>query len=451
MTDTATTPGGDQAYFDDLVSSATDHLTGDEVLLANMSGERTDFIRFNKGDVRQAGTVEQRDLSVDLIEGGRHVGGSFTLTGDRGSDEARLRHLVETLREQRRLVPEDPFLLYNTEPVTTDRVETGAVPDPDAALADIRDAAGDKDLVGIYAAGDTFSGFANSLGQRNWFQSATFNLDWSFYLHADKAAKNLYAGFEWDDDEFARKVDWSTRQLAALERDPLDLSPGDYRTYLAPAAINELLELMSWYGAFGKRALETKQTPFLKLNLGEASLSPMISIAEETAHGVAPNFQSQGFLRPDAVPLVTHGHPADTLVSPRSAREYGVATNGANSAEAPQSVALAPGDIDTATVSDALGTGLYVGNLWYTNWSDKTACRATGMTRFATFWVEDGDIVAPVNVLRFDDTAYHLLGDHLEGLTDTTELLLDPMSYEARSTDSSRLPGAVISAMRFVL
>jgi predicted Zn-dependent protease len=73
------------------------------------------------------------------------------------------------------------------------------------------------------------------------------------------------------------------------------------------------------------------------------------------------------------------------------------------------------------------------------------------MTRFATFWVEDGDIVAPVNVLRFDDTAYHLFGDHLEGLTDTAELLLDPMSYGHRSTASSRLPGAVVGAMRFVL
>ena len=186
MTDTVST-NNDQAYFDDLVSAATDHLTGSEVLLANISGERTDFIRFNKGDVRQAGTVEQRELSVDLVEGNRHVGGSFTLTGDADSDQARLRRLLETLREQRRLVPEDPFLLYNTEPVTTDRTETGAVPGPDAALADIRNAAVGKDLVGIYASGDTFSGFANSLGQRNWFQSATFNLDWSFYLHADKA------------------------------------------------------------------------------------------------------------------------------------------------------------------------------------------------------------------------------------------------------------------------
>ena len=65
-----------------------------------------------------------------------------------------------------------------------------------------------------------------------------------------------------------------------------------------------------------------------------------------------------------------------------------------------------------------LGTGLYIGNLWYLNFSDRAACRTTGMTRFGTFWVEGGEIVAPIDVLRFDDTAYHLLGDRLAGLTD---------------------------------
>jgi predicted Zn-dependent protease len=73
------------------------------------------------------------------------------------------------------------------------------------------------------------------------------------------------------------------------------------------------------------------------------------------------------------------------------------------------------------------------------------------MTRFATFWVDGGEIVAPVNVLRFDDTGYHLLGDRLEGLTDECEVLLDPSTYVERSTTSQRVPGALVSAMRFVL
>ncbi|HSM67574.1 MAG TPA: metallopeptidase TldD-related protein, partial [Ilumatobacteraceae bacterium] len=330
-------------------------------------------------------------------------------------------------------------------------VEQGDVPAPDAALADIRRAGNGRDLVGIYASGDTFSGFANSLGQRNWFQSTTFNLDWCFYLRADKAAKNLYAGFDWDDAAFAAKVDWSARQVAALERDPMELTPGEYRTYLAPRAMEELLQLWAGYGAFGLRARETRQTPLLRMLVDDATLSPLVNVTEDTAHGVAPNFQSAGFLRPDSVPLIVEGRTADALVSPRSAQEYGVPTNGAVDYEYPQSMAVAPGTIPTDDVGGALGTGLYVGNLWYTNFSDRAACRTTGMTRFATFWMEDGDIVAPVNVLRFDDTAYHLLGDRLEGLTDTAEVLLDTSTYGERSTDSARLPGALVGAMRFVL
>jgi predicted Zn-dependent protease len=441
----------DQAYFDDIVTTATSTLVGDEVLLANISGERTDFIRLNHGDVRQAGSVDQRTLTVDLVEGRKHVGGSIRLSGVRSVDDARLATLIAQLRDQRRLVPDDPYLLYNTEPTSTERIEQGDIPAPDAALADIRRAANGRDLVGIYASGDTFSGFANSLGQRNWFQSSTFNLDWCFYLRADKAAKNLYAGFDWSDDEFAAKVEWSTRQIAALERSPIELTPGEYRTYLAPRAMEELLQLWAGYGAFGLRARETRQTPLLKMLVEDATLSPLVNVSEDTAHGVAPNFQSAGFLRPDSVPLIVEGRTADALVSPRSAQEYGVATNGAVEYEYPQSMAVAPGTIPTDAVGEALGTGLYVGNLWYTNFSDRAACRTTGMTRFATFWMEDGDIVAPVNVLRFDDTAYHLLGDRLEGLTDTAEVLLDTSTYGERSTDSARLPGALVGAMRFVL
>ena len=41
--------------------------------------------------------------------------------------------------------------------------------------------------------------------------------------------------------------------------------------------------------------------------------------------------------------------------------------------------ALAPKE-----VLERLGTGVYIGNLHYLNWSDRPACRTTGMTRFAS-------------------------------------------------------------------
>ena len=99
----------------------------------------------------------------------------------------------------------------------------------------------------------------------------------------------------------------------------------------------------------------------------------------------------------------------------------------------------------------ALDTGLAIGNLWYLNYSDRPACRMTGMTRFATFWVENGRIVAPVDVLRFDDTLYRLLGDNLEALTSERELSLESSTYGSRKLESVLLPGALVSEMSFTL
>jgi predicted Zn-dependent protease len=75
----------------------------------------------------------------------------------------------------------------------------------------------------------------------------------------------------------------------------------------------------------------------------------------------------------------------------------------------------------------------------------------TGMTRFATFWVEGGRVVAPVDVMRFDDTIYRMLGDNLESLTRETELMLDPSSYGSRALTSTTLPGALLREMTFTL
>ena len=73
------------------------------------------------------------------------------------------------------------------------------------------------------------------------------------------------------------------------------------------------------------------------------------------------------------------------------------------------------------------------------------------MTRFATFWVENGEIVAPLNVMRFDDTVYRMLGENLKALTAERDLLLSSDTYEARSTRSMRLPGAIIDDFKMTL
>jgi predicted Zn-dependent protease len=306
-----------------------------------------------------------------------------------------------------------------------------------------------RDLVGFLASGTIYRGFANSLGQRNWHEVDGFNLEWSLFLPGDKAVKSGYAGFDWEPAAFRAKLEAAAGELALLALPPRTLEPGEYRAYLGPRALDELVGLLGW-GGFSARARATKQSPLLRMEHG-ATLSPKLTLIENTEAGVAPRFQHDGFVKPASVTLIGKGRLEDALVSPRSAKEYGLMTNAANARESPESLELAAGDLAPGEALAALDTGLSIGNLWYLNFSDRPAGRITGMTRFATFWVERGRAVAPVAPMRFDDTIYRMLGDNLIDLTARRELLLDPSTYGQRSTASARLPGALLGALRLTL
>ena len=112
---------------------------------------------------------------------------------------------------------------------------------------------------------------------------------------------------------------------------------------------------------------------------------------------------------------------------------------------------MAPGTLPTDAALKELGTGVWIGNVWYLNYSDRSNCRTTGMTRFATFWVENGVIQAPLNVMRFDETLYRMLGENLVALTNECEWILDADTYGGRSTRSARVPGALIEDFTFTL
>ncbi len=439
-----------QSYFYAVADELTRGLTGAETLLLGFHGEDSDFVRLNHAKVRQAGSVHQRSIALELVVGGRHASASTCVAGDAEIDLPRLRGLLEEVREKITHLPDDPHFLYATEVQSSERIGASRLPSSAAVIEEVATRAQDLDLVGIYAAGGIHAGFANSLGQRNWYSNTSFNLDWSCYHEKDKAVKSRYAGFDWSSDEFVGKLDSARQQLAVLARPARSVEPGAYRVYLSPGALNEFLGTVA-RGGFGLKDHRTKQTSLLQMIEGSARMSPMITLRENVKEGVSADFQGLGFRKADEVTLIDNGVYRDCLISPRSAREYGVPTNGAGAWESPGSLDLAAGEVPRSEVLARLGTGVYINNLWYLNYSDRPACRITGMTRFATFWVENGEIVAPLNVMRFDETAYRVLGENLIGLTRERDLILDPDTYGARSTSSARLPGALVDRFQFTL
>ncbi|MEE9241345.1 MAG: metallopeptidase TldD-related protein [bacterium] len=436
--------------FDRLSDHLSGLLRGGEIFTCCFSGEDSDFVRFNKSAVRQAGSVRQMMLRVELISEKRHAQSNLTLSGDLKEDQTRMARSLEQLREILPALPEDPHLIYATEISSSERRDESHLPSSDESVDAILEAGRGKDLVGIYAAGGIHAGFANSFGQRNWHSSFSFHLDWTFYHQGDKAVKSRYAGSQWDAGKFGDIVRRAEDQLDVLARTPKSLSRGNYRVYLSPAALAEFVGTVAMRG-FGLRARRTKQSSLLKMAEEGRRLHPSVSLRENTRDGLSPEFQEQGFPKPSRIPLVEAGSLAECLVSPRSAKEWDTLPNGASEREAPESLDMEPGDISSSEILNKLEKGVYVGDLWYLNFSDLPACRMTGLTRFASFWVEDGEIKAPVQVMRFDETVYRVLGENLIGLTREREFIPDSGTYGSRSTRSSRVPGALVEDFAFTL
>lgn len=440
-----------QSYFYELADYASKQLYIDEVSTCFLKSEDSDFCRLNNSKIRQSGHVTQHYLTLRLINKGRQVLSELVLTGETTADRDRLKSSIGVLRHQLKDLPVDPYLLVATTINHSESIATNHLPDAAATVANILSKAKGQDLVGIYAAGAIYRGFANSYGQRNWYESYNFNFNWSLYSgQGDKAFKSSYAGTKWDEKVFAAKLQDGIVSMPILQKTAKTIAPGAYRVYLAPAAVAEIVEVLSWNG-FGVKAQRTKQSALTKMLTTEQRLNTQIHLTENIAEGTAPDFDSIGFTKPKTVSLIKAGALVGSLVSGRSAKEFDLKPSGASEDESPESIDMAPGTLTQADVLAGLDQGIYINNLWYLNYSDRNACRLTGMTRFASFWVEGGKIVAPLNVMRFDDSVYQFFGANLVSLTHEREFMMGASTYSQRSTNSSRLPGALIKDFCFTL
>ena len=421
-----------------------------EITTGWLRAEISDFVRFNHGQVRQAGTVDKAAIELRLIRDARQASLLLTLSGIAADDVACIGAAFAQLRELVGQSEPDPFLALSDRPVQARTVLPGDLPEAREVGDTVCSAAGDADLVGFYAGGPLACGFVSSLGHDLWHESRPWFFDYCVYTAGDKAVKATVADAGWQPARVGASVARARREAAILHRPLKVLAPGAYRAYLSPAALAEIAGMMNW-GGFSASAQMSGHSPLARLKSGHERFSPMVSLTDDLATIGVPRFQSDGFQRPDRLDLVRDGGFANALVSPRSAREFALPGTGATVHETAEALCMAGGDLDEQQALRRLGTGVSVSNFWYLNWSDRSAARLTGMTRFATLWVEDGEPVAPLSVMRFDDSLFRMLGSALEALTRTPDRIPDTQTYENRSFGAAMAPGALLSALDFTL
>ena len=96
-------------------------------------------------------------------------------------------------------------------------------------------------------------------------------------------------------------------------------------------------------------------------------------------------------------------------------KEYNLESNFAESGEYLRSPKMASGNLNRSQVLKELDKGLYLSNMHYLNWSDNSGGRITGLTKDMG---ENGEIIAPIKTMRFDDSFYRFFGDQLIEIED---------------------------------
>jgi predicted Zn-dependent protease len=439
-----------ETSFNKLVETLVAKKVESEAFTVKLSSERSQFTRFNNAKVRQTGSVADGYIQLTLMDNQRSCYRHFPFTGNWEIDWQTTYNALLELRKELPYLPLDPYLVIPSGNNTSNEVNIGNLLDSDAVVSTILVPVSELDFTGIYSGGIVIRGYADSCGQKHWFVTNSFTLDYSIFTDEDKAVKGFYAGSKWDNNAYITKINDAKKQLKLLAHPAKEIPRGEYKTYFAPAAVSDLLSMLSW-GGVSEADIQQGHSSLALLRRNEKELSELFNLKENFQLGLVPRFNDLGEMAAPELYVIEKGNLTNTLVNSRTAKEYDIIANGANSTESLRSPEISPGNLMSDNILTQLGTGLYVSNLHYLNWSDLPSGRITGMTRYACFWVENGEIVAPIENLRFDETLYKFWGENLIDFTNFQEFIPEVGTYEARQLGGNIAPGMLVNNFTYTL
>jgi len=439
-----------QQLFNQLSATLMGDLLTGEHLALSIAGENSIFIRFSQAKIRQSGVVEEAELGFSLIHEGRRITSSISLSGRLESDLAIARNELIRLRLEVVQLPQDPYLVIPDSTLVSCQIHKGHLPSASACADELVPPMQGVDLAGIWASGRIYKGSTNSAGGSHWFARDSFSLDYSLISTNGKMVKSTFAGTDWNPTEYREFLQQSINKLELMTKPAISIEPGAYRTFIASAGVADLLGMFSWNG-LGEAGIQQQQSAFGKMRNQGAVLASGFSLAEDFTTGLVPRFNDDGEMAPECMELIGQGALTNTLVSSRTATEYELACNFAAEGEYLRSPNMAIGELQETDILAALGTGIYLSNLHYLNWSDMIGGRITGMTRYACFWVEEGVIKGPIENMRFEGSIYQIFGDNLQAVTDTAQVNPDVGTYSGREFSATVCPGILLKSFQLTL
>ncbi len=437
------------SYLKKYTAEAFSQLHADEELAFNLHSEESDFIRFSQSKVRQNTTVQQHELTAQYQLNQRTYRLKYNLSLDFATDLQKFESILKQLRLDLPKTDPNPQYVAMKNNGSSETFKKASRPNTADIIPLICEAFSNSDMAGLWCSGPLRQAAINSKGQFHYFETDYFFLDYSLY-DGPRAAKSFYAETDWNQKNFLDSAQQTKNTLSMLSRPVQKIKPGSYRTYLGPMAVAELMGMFYWR-ALSRSAFEQGFAPLKKLYEKDVLFSEQFTLMENLSLGYSTPFNALGEMSPNELPLIEKGRLQNFLISTATATEYNLKSNYAEPSETMKSPEIRAGTLEESAILKELGTGLYLSNLHYINWSDPQAARITGMTRFACFWVEKGEIQGPIHDMRFDETLFNIFGKNLLNLTINQQVYANTSTYLKRELGAMKVPGALLQEMNFTL
>ncbi|PLZ34655.1 Zn-dependent protease, partial [Fischerella thermalis WC542] len=161
-----------------------------------------------------------------------------------------------------------PYLVLPLGTNTSREIHPGNLLVEEAVVSAVLESVAELDFTGFYAGGTVVHAYADSCGQKHWFATDSFTLDYSIFNSEGQAVKGIFAGSDWHQQAYIQKIQEAKKQLELLDRPIKQLPRGQYKTYFAPAAVADLLMMLSW-GGTSEADLQQGNSALAALSLGE--------------------------------------------------------------------------------------------------------------------------------------------------------------------------------------
>ena len=386
---------------------------------------RSAITRYAKNESHQNALADETYVQARVV-----VNGAVGIASANSLDPADLRRLLSDARAAAELsVPNADWPgLAAPQPASEARSfdERTANADAAAQAAPIREIADAARVKGLRAAGThqielTEDAVANTLGVAAYAPTT-----WA-YLRAlvlsDGGGSGLAEDLGWSIVSLdPRRIAERAIEKAQLDRDRVQLEPGDYEAVFEELAMAEVLRFVSLTGLTGQtlkdgRSFMAKQIGSrVETRFGERVTGPLLSLWEDALdpRTLAIPFDVEGTPK-QRVTLVEKGVARGVVHDRQSAKWSATASTGhaadprryASGGHA-ANLTMAGGDATRERLIASVKRGVLITRFHYTNTPDPKRATMTGTTRDGTFLIEDGEITRALANVRYRMSALDL-------------------------------------------